>query len=285
MASNPLRQFEVNPTVYHYCSMESFVSIVKNAELWLSRVDYTNDKYEMKYVNKCVCDIAEELAKDGSISEKQKNNYLSLYSDDDWYDKPFIGCFSERGDILSQWRLYADDAKGVSIGFSVNALVSLNAIEESLSIVQPGYVRYKVEYVDDVKQDCIKKELIERSKEFNGDRITINDVIRFKQNDYGKSDHFKYEEEYRILYQPKQVKLDSTKMRLIAGEDFYRDPRLDYRACNGKLVPYWKMPINGCIAEVILGTKCNANPADLQWFLYKYGFGEIDVKRSKAPYQ
>lgn len=67
------------------------MSIVKNAELWLSRVDYTNDKYEMKYVNKCVRDIAEELAKDGSISEKQKNNYLSLYSDDDWYDMPLIG--------------------------------------------------------------------------------------------------------------------------------------------------------------------------------------------------
>lgn len=31
----------------------------------------------------------------------------------------FICCLSEHGDILSQWRTYADDGRGFAIGFSV----------------------------------------------------------------------------------------------------------------------------------------------------------------------
>jgi hypothetical protein len=29
----------------------------------------------------------------------------------------FVACFSEAGDLLSQWRGYANDAQGISIGF------------------------------------------------------------------------------------------------------------------------------------------------------------------------
>ena len=33
---------------------------------------------------------------------------------------PLIGCFSKNGDLLSQWRAYAEDGKGFSIGFDSN---------------------------------------------------------------------------------------------------------------------------------------------------------------------
>lgn len=261
------------------------MSIVKNKELWLSRVDYTNDKYEMRYVNKRMRDIATELAGSGKISEEQKEDILLLYRDDDWYDKPFIGCFSKNGDNLNQWRLYADDAKGVSIGFSVSQLILNNNIVDSLSVLQKGYVGYKVEYFDDAKKEIIKKEMVKRAKEFKEIRMTIDDVIRFKQNDYVKSKDFKYEEEYRILYQPKQEIIEKHKMKLGVSTEFYKEENFDYRVRSSNLVPYWKMPIKGCIAEVIIGAKCDANPTDLQWFLYKYGFEGVAVGESKVSYQ
>lgn len=34
----------------------------------------------------------------------------------------FVICFSENGDLLSQWRGYADNGRGVTIGFDYNTL-------------------------------------------------------------------------------------------------------------------------------------------------------------------
>lgn len=60
--------------VYHYCPLESFVSIIKNKELWLTRTDFTNDKYEMNYIDQQISEIAQELVDEGKISEKAYND-------------------------------------------------------------------------------------------------------------------------------------------------------------------------------------------------------------------
>ncbi|HEY8660108.1 MAG TPA: DUF2971 domain-containing protein [Hanamia sp.] len=46
---------------------------------------------------------------------------------------PLIGCFSKNGDLLSQWRAYAEDDKGFSIGFDSNYIyhglgVNINSV-------------------------------------------------------------------------------------------------------------------------------------------------------------
>lgn len=40
----------------------------------------------------------------------------------------YVACFSERKDCLSQWRGYADDRQGISIGFCKKMLESLPKI-------------------------------------------------------------------------------------------------------------------------------------------------------------
>lgn len=46
---------------------------------------------------------------------------------------PLIACFSKNGDLLSQWRAYAEDGKGFSISFNSNAIyhglgVNINSV-------------------------------------------------------------------------------------------------------------------------------------------------------------
>jgi hypothetical protein len=50
--------------------------------------------------------------------ETQLNYLFPLYT-------PFITCFCENGDLLSQWRGYSDQGEGFAIGFSVAWLLSL----------------------------------------------------------------------------------------------------------------------------------------------------------------
>ena len=38
----------------------------------------------------------------------------------------FVVCFCEDGDVLSQWRGYADNGKGCSLGFSVKQKIGIS---------------------------------------------------------------------------------------------------------------------------------------------------------------
>lgn len=53
-------------------------------------------------------------------------------------------CLSKEGDLLSQWRGYADDATGVSIGFSEDYLGQLAKAEREPN--KSGFTLQKMEY-------------------------------------------------------------------------------------------------------------------------------------------
>ena len=60
----------------------------------------------------------EELADDGEIERARMDTARDLY----YHHSAcfiYLGCFSEEGDILPQWRSYADDGQGFAIGFSL----------------------------------------------------------------------------------------------------------------------------------------------------------------------
>lgn len=152
----------IEKIIYHYCSVEVFLSIIEHEELWASDIFKMNDSSE----EKCLEDllmfylkrIHEELKKDKNFKEylKEKkednskeeirkklfekyyervfsykikkniesfiniNKFLlinELLKEKSKKIKRYICCFSGDGDLLSQWRAYADDGKGISIGF------------------------------------------------------------------------------------------------------------------------------------------------------------------------
>jgi len=77
------------------------------------------------------------ILKDSLTKAFEKNEISINLKEDYWYDKgihnrlafildmlkyyvessSYITCFSRNGDLLSQWRAYGNDGKGVSIGF------------------------------------------------------------------------------------------------------------------------------------------------------------------------
>ena len=55
---------------------------------------------------------------------------------------PFICCFSADGDVLSQWRAYADDGVGVAIGFATHSLEKLNVRSVAIDYDSESQVRH-----------------------------------------------------------------------------------------------------------------------------------------------
>lgn len=108
---------EKEEIVYHYCSLEGFLSIIKNASLWISDISKSNDCIEGSYIyNKIKSRIEREL----EITPEDLHAWKTGCKVNEVADHlmlTYVACFSERKDCLSQWRDYADDGKGISIGF------------------------------------------------------------------------------------------------------------------------------------------------------------------------
>ena len=116
--------------VYHYCSVDTFFNIIRNSSMWLSDIEKSNDYQECircrKFVNK-------------GMEEYLRNDVEALKAWKTWYEngvysnfsmKTFCVCFSESKDKLSQWRGYAQDGKGIAIGFNKDVLEELNQISK-----------------------------------------------------------------------------------------------------------------------------------------------------------
>jgi len=137
-----------NDVLYHYCSVETFLNIIRNKTIRLSDVGKSNDYMETKW-------LLEYFEKEVIRQYQENPSILSnqvIYGLDDIDTIKFLvqnekqkmmrrtdhlfytACFSENGDKLSQWRGYADDGYGVSLGFNFNVLKSISEKDELLKL-------------------------------------------------------------------------------------------------------------------------------------------------------
>ena len=126
---------KVPKILYHYCSVETLLSIIQNKTIWLSDASKTNDSSELKYIfdffTATVDVILESYGnKYNDLIKEKVRKIINSTMEGLVYDKiriakykkNFICCFSEAKDLLSQWRAYANDGNGVAIGFSSDML-------------------------------------------------------------------------------------------------------------------------------------------------------------------
>lgn len=109
--------------------------------------------------------------------------------------KTFCVCFSESKDKLSQWRGYAQDGKGIAIGFDRGILEELNQISEFH--IAFGKVIYDnpQEYVLGIIADNIKKL---KHKGVGHVALELNENYRM-QFPFVKNPDFKEEKEWRAV--------------------------------------------------------------------------------------
>ena len=108
-----------NKTFYHYCSIDSFFKIIESKSIWLSNSSVMNDFEENTRIEKHFSMIDSLFENENHIELK---NWIKPFYELFKPDYSLIFCLSEEKDQLSQWRGYANDGTGVSIGFNVNKL-------------------------------------------------------------------------------------------------------------------------------------------------------------------
>lgn len=296
--------------IYHYCTMDTFVSIIKNQTIRLSDITKSNDSMELLWVEKYIREIFnEEFDKDEGLSHDYKkemylellNRYINEFFDErNRYYTPFVCCFSHAKDRLSQWRGYADDGKGVAIGFDVENLSKLGMPKEDDNISSKIFCFNEVTYNPGRQENIVRRvakslmcdlKIIQKDsyKEVKSESLPMFNrhfLELFEHAIFMKSPFFREEKEVRICYFTNIAQSNRhTKVKIDEGVSM---TDIEYRMAKNTVIPYIDLRFSGkrndFIKTVLLGPKCNANERDIINFLRLNGF-ECLVEKSNGSYR
>ncbi len=150
--------YEKRPSgvLYHYASLGSAIKIIESRSLWATDIRYFNDTAELNHTATLLrAEIAKRLAQHGCDSNllTQFESWLTHRITDGHMQ--FVTCFTENGNLLSQWRGYCPPSRGISLGFSAQSLVE-SAKNQQFSIGkclyslerQKGLVAHLIESIE-----------------------------------------------------------------------------------------------------------------------------------------
>ncbi|HLN28602.1 MAG TPA: DUF2971 domain-containing protein [Gemmataceae bacterium] len=190
-----------------------------------------------------------------------------------FYD-PYCVCFSGDGDVLSQWRAYADDGRGFAIGFDsakirgpkTEPLKVCYDLDEQNRIVNELIEKYLARFSD--TKDSFKQRVL--ASEFHAELLG--------QSQNQKNPMFSEEQEWRIIHEPQAVNTAAGETDLAAG----------YRIRGSEILRYLQLPFQeSALIEVVLGPKnpAKSNHERLETFLKDHGFAYSTIGESRASYR
>src|SRR5262249_23286529 len=126
---------KIPPIIYHYTSLSSFLQILQAKKPWASRSEFLNDATEFRYDQQIVSEQIDALEKHNS--KYKLFCYKLRQALEGEPDAPFISCFCQDGDLLSQWRGYSSHGQGICIGFHSEKLQRLKKVTLCNVIYEP----------------------------------------------------------------------------------------------------------------------------------------------------
>lgn len=290
------------PTVFHYCSVAAFKSIIESKSIWLTDLHQTNDAQEGKEITNLVIDLLKEMEVESHRIDRWKEIYEFSYDICQGYGF----CLSEDGDLLSQWRGYADDGHGLAIGFDGNVLKDIAKQRTSVADGFPLYSLQQVQYERDIQRASLKTEAEGiRSCISNGalDHHRVASLLSIEPDEETKKKrenawqtlsmiHFvlgyikRFGVKHSSFKEEKEWRLYAAHLNTDGGFSDAVNSVLNYLPRRHSLVPYLKFDIDPqmLFTKIVLGPRNRIPSMALKSFLRKNGLLKIKVDKSTAPY-
>jgi len=298
------KKFPTTKTIYHYTSLSGLISIIESQSIYCTNINYLNDKKEFKYGVSIIEKVIDKLLKENfeiPVLEMVNKHIGRIYK-----HERYVTCFSKQGDLLSQWRAYANQGRGVSIGFDF-----INFSDSIDQFVHGRHIEYDENTQLQVVEELIRiiatffkerKEIIEWA-DFGYEWLVNTVIVDFLQDIIAsyKSYTFREEEEYRFEYT-----IDGNMIKK-------GDEEIHFRSSDTLIIPYLileakyrkylnerekvgyedyeeestfiidKLPIN----EIIIGPSFEFDSIKnaLEELLLKHNYKNINIKKSEIPYR
>lgn len=296
--------------LYHYCSNESFVEIVKSRSIWLSELTLSNDYMEGKWVREVFRQVCQDLDTPNDTVELLLKHLDSVID----YFGGLGFCMSAKPDVLSQWRSYADDGTGVSVGFPKDYLLRIKdqlsngprdgPRNDSIStVIGLSEITYNLDAQKKKILPIVKfiMDCVDRGALYPGSTLLAGEETKDKEEkkEKAKKDLIKaFGHFFLLLYSLKNPAFEEeAESRLVAwiprpsedGDQLRYMKNLEIRARGNHIMPYLELTLqetdHAAIDEVWLGPR-NATPEKyVGAFLEKHGFSNVRVRRSSASYR
>jgi hypothetical protein len=278
-------------TFFHYCPTAAFFSIIKNREVWLSSLTASNDSMEGKWVSNIIGIAAIKWG----IPPADGGRIIDMVRMIEQSQDCLGFCLSEAEDTLSQWRGYADDGAGFSIGFSeefmdsfrdpndplISAHRVIYTLDEQLKLFEPMAQSVRRAIEEGAFASQIDSLLVTLSEE---NRVAVQEGYQKAHSDLSTA----LTSEFSLFFKLKNSAFDEEKeWRLIRmALDPYTD--LEYRVRGSRLVPYLSenfRQLKRPISKVLIGPKNPTSKDVVFGFLAKHGFDNVPVEISRASYR
>lgn len=321
--------------LYHYGSNNRCLGIIKDHAIRMSDIMKSNDYDELQIL---FPDVLSEILKQYKedpfpLQYDGQQNIDALYSllnsTDDMISSALdegrlsnlIICFSEEADLLSQWRGYAHDGKGLCLGFSYALL--RKKCEESKGILSLEKVIYISE---EERQNILRENASDILKELKGLRAWIVENMTMDDADpdtdgllgfnfHGmieslmieslkyKHEGFKEEKEWRLFFSSRIEK--DPDWAVGHPKDYFGPPEhaeiisqmrnnFEFNISDDNISPYLKLPFSEMesedsservVKELWLGPKSRISNADIELFLAQNGYSGVKILRSETSYR
>lgn len=283
--------------VYHYCDVYGFSGIVQSSSIWLTDGFSTNDYSEVRLGINIVSQVIDFICR--KFGDPFANHVRLVWTE---YQRihPFIAAFCSRGDVLGQWRSYADSTRGFCIG--------INSRSFDAPLTYPAYTASQfqrdalgfgpVDYLPDprVNPDEFRKTLVHEVENWtltipsSEEEASLSASLLVARlvalSTFVKNDHFRDEDEWRLVYTPLfgAEPLDLGRIQVIGP---LRQPK--FRIVRQRLISYFecklRIDVGLFISSVILGPENPNSEADVKFFLSCHGLGAVPVVRSTIPFR
>src|SRR5260370_26658051 len=117
---------DVPQQLYHYTEQKRLMGILDSKRLWATDITYLNDSMELRYGFEIISSVIGSKIAEGYDELKSFLEDVKLYVNlNSASTTAYVTCFCEDGNLLSQWRAYANHGAGYSIGIEAKALVGI----------------------------------------------------------------------------------------------------------------------------------------------------------------
>jgi hypothetical protein len=280
--------------IFHYTNDVGLHGILSSGKVWLTEITHLNDPSELQHgIDVALEELKKATLKDDDMVKQFVVEFENFLKDKATsISKNFVCCFSTNGNELSQWRAYADNAKGYALGFAGHDLEQafskqggkcgrpthpMSYCEKELRDLHGDFIRCVLPEVtapsrDRFPIDGFEAQYLNYLAQLSATLATslLLNSIRFKHPAYQVEREYRFLEIFHLYTEP---------------------PNLRQRARRHSLVPYtefdWRQLAPHSLKKIMVGPAADEKQAVsfAEDCLRIHECGDIEIEVSKIPYR